>query len=1492
MPLAAGTRLGPYEIRGVLGAGGMGVVYRARDTRLERDVAVKVLPEAFADDPDRLRRFEQEARAVAALNHPHIVTIHDVGTHQGAPFVVTELLEGETLREVLTHRAPSQRQLLEVAAQAADGLAAAHRKGLVHRDLKPENLFLTTDGRLKILDFGLATHVRGHGADAERPTETHVSTPGVVVGTAAYMAPEQVQAKPVDVRADVFAFGVVLYELLARRHPFLRPTLPATLTAIVTETPPELSTIDRTIPPAVAGVVRRCLEKAREDRYPSAHELAVALEAVRQAPSGAASLQDVEERSPYPGLHAFTEQDAAVFVGREAEVAALWARIRAQRLLAVIGPSGTGKTSFIRAGVIPARPDGWAAMACTPGTAPLRGLGQALGPALANDAEALSELAGFEEPATALRLLRRWRAAHAEALVIVDQFEELFTLNAPEAQERFAAFLGQIVEEADVHVVLSLRDDFLMRCHAHAALAPVFSDLTPLGPLTRENLARALVEPATKRGYRFEDGPLVGEMVDAVEGARSALPLLAFAVSRTWERRDRERKVLTRAAYEDLGGVAGALAQHAEATMERLGPARHDLVREIFRHLVTAQGTRAVIDRDELLSAFADRAAADEVLRALVDARLLTSYEVEGKPGEPSRHPIEIVHESLLQAWPRLVRWQTQDEDSAQVRDQLKQAAHLWDEKGRSADLLWTGTAFQEFELWRQRYQGTLTSTEAEFARAMAERARRRRRVRRAAVAAVIVALSGVAIAIGVSRQQAVAGAERAEAEAKRAEASRLVALGRLELDRYPTATVAYARRSLEIADTEEARLLAVEALWRGPTARIHQVPETGYCSRVAFSPDGRYLACSGFSDKVFVWDQAGRVAHVFENLARTAEIREVAFSPEGNRLISWVRGDPRLSVWSLPTGVEVAFDAWAELVPGLGLDTLETFGPGRPGDASLELRRWVLSSGQATTLARWTLPAGLRLGKPGMRPLAVDPGFRWVAFGHGASVVLSRLGGTAPARRFERHRHRVREVAFDGAGSHLLSVDESGLLCLWSVADGLLHAELQSVPPHRYSIPVVNANGSVVTWTSGDGTTRIWKPQEPAHISETTVQRVPSGDVGSQVLSPDGRWLATAEQGSLALWSLGHPTASRLVAHVEGPMWDLAFSPDSQLLASCTRDGVILWPINRAGGSKRRVSMEADGYCFGVRFTPDGRHLAVQWHNLGAYLVPVDGGPARRVMDSTADRSPFLPLVFDREGTTLATATAYAAANAEMLLRVVHLASGLVRNYPLRSEVLGFAADPYNSSGHFLRYQADGRLLIAGFNGIRRWDPSTEAVEPLVQDDRLATLDTDATGHTVVAVLGKTSSNRTAMLDPEIVVLDDNGQPARKITTHGDLLTWALAVDASGRILATGDALGVVRVGPVSGASPHVLARHRGPVERVAISPDGKWIASAAGTDIRLWPMPDLAKRPFHTLPYDDVMAKLRALTNLRVVDDPTSASGYKLEIGPFPGWKDVPTW
>jgi Tol biopolymer transport system component len=290
MPLAAGLKLDGYEVVGLLGAGGMGEVYRARDLALRREVAIKVLPAFVARDPERLRRFEQEAQAAAALNHPSILAVHRFGVFEGAPYLVSELLEGSTLRELLRHGAIPIRKAIDYAVQIANGLAAAHDQGIVHRDLKPENLFVTQNGRVKILDFGLAKLIqRQPDSDGAAPTLTAGTDPGVVMGTAGYMSPEQVRGQPVDHRTDIFAFGAILYEMLAGKRAFQRSTSAETMTAILNDDPPSLSQIAQAAPPGPQRVIHRCLEKNPEQRFHSASDLAFALEALSDSGSAPAA---------------------------------------------------------------------------------------------------------------------------------------------------------------------------------------------------------------------------------------------------------------------------------------------------------------------------------------------------------------------------------------------------------------------------------------------------------------------------------------------------------------------------------------------------------------------------------------------------------------------------------------------------------------------------------------------------------------------------------------------------------------------------------------------------------------------------------------------------------------------------------------------------------------------------------------------------------------------------------------------------------------------------------------------------------------------------------------------------------------------------------------------------------------------------------------------------------------------------------------------------
>jgi eukaryotic-like serine/threonine-protein kinase len=350
MSVTPGSQVGPYQLGALLGAGGMGEVYRAHDPRLGRDVAVKLLPAAFSSDSDRLRRFEQEARAVAALNHTNILALYDVGSYDNSPYIVSELLEGETLRERLNGAAMPIRKIIDCAVQIAHGLAAAHEKGIIHRDLKPENIFLTAGGRVKVLDFGLAklTERQPAGSGNAMTAMSPETTPGLVLGTVGYMSPEQVRGLTVDHRADIFAFGAIVYEMLSSRRAFARETIADTMTAILKEDPPDLPAADRRIPPALARIVNRCLDKSPAARFQSAGDLAFALEALSEH-SGAA--EAVSDRAPT------TPKRLALRLMLVAVVGIALGAILAGAILGLLWRSPSEDLRTFRFPIVP--PDGW-----------------------------------------------------------------------------------------------------------------------------------------------------------------------------------------------------------------------------------------------------------------------------------------------------------------------------------------------------------------------------------------------------------------------------------------------------------------------------------------------------------------------------------------------------------------------------------------------------------------------------------------------------------------------------------------------------------------------------------------------------------------------------------------------------------------------------------------------------------------------------------------------------------------------------------------------------------------------------------------------------------------------------------------------------------------------------------------------------------------------------------------------------------------------------
>jgi WD40 repeat protein len=1463
--LASGTRVGPYEVVSWLGAGGMGEVYRARDTTLGRDVALKTLPEELARQPDRLARLKQEARILASLNHPGIATLHGLEDGSGGvPVLVMELVEGETLAERLRRGPLPQREALTIAHQVAAALEAAHAGGVLHRDLKPANVHLTRDGRVKLLDFGLAKALLGSQLDSGFSTES-----GAVVGTASYMSPEQAQGKELDRRSDVWAFGCLLFELLSGQKAFGASSPSGAVAAVLTREP-DWEALPPETPVAVHRLLERCLQKDRERRLRDMGD--ACLELAEHVGPVARPRREGTGPRPYPGLSAFTEEDAENLFGREAEIEIVWEKVRRRTLLGLIGSSGAGKTSFLRAGVLPRRPEGWAAIFATPGASPFLSLAHAVAAELAGDAEGVRELLRFEKPEAALSAFTRWRKRKAGTLIILDQFEELFTLNPRSVQERFTALLGRLASEADIHVVISLRDDFLMRCHDHAALAPIFDALLPLKAPEGEALRRALVEPAARQGVSFEDEALAAEMLEAVSGERGALPLLAFAASRLWEERDRDRRLLTRAAYERIGGVAGALARHAEATLDRVGTERTALVRELFRNLVTAQGTRAAREREELLSVFPEpeRAEARVVLDTLVDARLLTQYERQDASGE-SRPHLEIVHESLLTHWPRLVRWQTQDADGAQLREQLRQAASLWEEKGRPDDLLWSGSSYREFALWRERYAGGLTATETAFAEAATKRAQRARRTRRLAVAALLaVAFAVAAITFALWW--------RARTQALRAEASELLALGRLDLVDRPTRALAFVIASLERSDTPEARRFARQALLQGAAAFVLPAPS----GSEAFSPDGRWLA-TGSLEGVRLWSRDGGAPTSLQGTAGSSVMR---FGPHSDRLVVKSQGSERrtMRILSVPDAREIRridFDTPFYTAHRRGTRVV-TFGKAARG---VTVQSWPIGPGEPEVFGEWD-------DRDDMRDYSVSADGEWLAWARGPTVYLQSLRTlkTPRPRVLGTHPAPLWWVSFEGDSERLVSGDEGKEIRIWPPL-GDAHARARTIPA-RFTKPVLamSADGSTLVGAR-DGphptseVASVWDLGGPPDAEPVVLRNGDARFLHSFSMDRSARWLAASLNDFAALWPLPR-RQPRILRGQPPPFVRVAFTPDGRWLASTGGGGAIrLWPLSPSAGSGRRMLLEGKSESvWGLRPGPTGRELLVATWPEKAFVVPLDGGEPQVLPRLHAGLLGDLALSAD--GRQAAAGSAFRGK--ENLIEVWDLPSRKVRSLDPRvaGESCGWGKEQ-EGAVWAAQFTSDGRLLTTGVTGLRLWnldEGTSVSLRPCRVPHSRASLAGSSVDRFLLVEFNETQ--RSSM----VTVHDLRSGTSRELTSHGSRVD-AVALDPTGQIAVTGDFDGIVRVGPTSGEEPHLLYGHELEVTSVAVSPDGRWIASGSqdGT-IRLWPMPQ--GMPFHTLPSETLLARLRSLTNLRVVRDADVAIGYRAVAGAFPGWASVPEW
>ena len=737
---ATGTRIRQYELMRELGRGGMGQVFLARDTRLARRVAMKFLMTASRDDT---ARFLVEARTTAQCTHENIVVIHEVDEHEGIPYMVLEHLEGTSLRAIATGQPMPIGSVVERVLPVVRALIRAHEFGIVHRDLKPENIFATSTGAIKVLDFGIAKLLGRPDDPLALGSGAHgVTGEGGVIGTLPYMSPEQLAGEVVDHRTDLWAVGILLHELATGRHPLAPVSVGKLLDEFAAIDRP-IALADAALPDAFREIIGRCLVKRKTERIDSARALCTALEELLPGRHGR---RLAEDESPYPGLVAFQEGDADRFFGREHDVARVVARLRDHALIGVVGPSGAGKSSLVRAGLVPALKlggDAWEVHVVRPGRAPIASLARLLD---GNEGDLARE-----PGALGAALRARASSSGARILVFVDQLEELYTHGGDEEMRRaFIACLAGIADDpgSALRVVVAMRSDFLDRAGEH----PEFLDdltrgLVFLQPLSRDGLREALTRPLEPRGYALETPQLADQIIDVLATTSGALPLLQFAAHKLWMDRDRERKLLTTASHAAMGGLAGALATHADDVIATLAPAQHRLARTVLQRLVTPERTRAIVPLEELRGLAGEPARVDALVDHLVAARLL----VVQRQGEADSNTAELVHESLIAGWPTLRRWLDEDQEDAAYITQLRAAATQWEQKGRTAGLLWRGEAEREARQFRARFKGELAVRERDFLDAVVHLGARAARIRRGLAIGSFVVLAGIAVASAIA---------------------------------------------------------------------------------------------------------------------------------------------------------------------------------------------------------------------------------------------------------------------------------------------------------------------------------------------------------------------------------------------------------------------------------------------------------------------------------------------------------------------------------------------------------------------------------------------------------------------------------------------------------------------------------------------------------------------------------------------------------------------
>jgi WD40 repeat protein/transcriptional regulator with XRE-family HTH domain len=1376
----SGRAIRGYELGERLGTGGFGVVYRAVQPLIERDVAIKIILPKYADHPDFIRRFEAEAQRVARLEHPYIVPLYDYWREPGVAYLVMRLLRGGCLVDRLKEGPLPLEVVAMLLEQIGAALHAAHRFGVIHRDLKPANVLLDEDGNGYLADFGIAKDLGD--PEVEDPTQS-----AAIVGSPAYSSPEQIRAEPVKPQADIYGLGVLLYEMLSGSKPFLGPTPIDYIQQHLNEPLPPL-----VAQPALDPVIRRATAKDPRERYGDVPSLLVDFRQAIAATGHAAVVvpevpyavvvpaEDLE--NPYKGLRAFGEADAADFFGREMLVQELLGAMaeaddeqpsgsqqELARFLAVVGPSGSGKSSVVQAGLIPALRQGglpgsqkWFVVDLQPGAHPFEEL-----------EAALLRVAAHKPPKSLLALLQEgeWGLLRAvrrvlpgdpevELVLVIDQFEELFTQVADEqVRARLLDCLVAAVLDprSRLRVVVTLRADFMGRALEYVDFGELLRQRTVFVlPLTAEELEEAIVRPVARVGVAVETG-LVATIVQDVGDQPGMLPLLQYALTELFERSAGARQrsagspvppLLTLAAYQQSGGVTGALGRRAEEIYGALGKVEQEAARQLFLRLVAlGEGasnelalpdTRRRVLRAEL-EALVNLTPSPRPPRVPTNATAATSLPLsnaseagargwEGGRGvgvrsvlnlygrhrlltfdhDPlTRGPtVEVAHEALLREWGRLHGWLEGSRADLRLQRLLAAAAAEWEGAGREPSYLLRGARLAQFEGWAEGSAVALTGAERAFLEASVaareereaeEKERQRHELEQA---------------------QKLAQTEKARAEEEKARAE----VERLRAEEQTTNAIRLRRRALWLAGAAVvAVVLAALALWFGQqasqnaaTARSEADVRATAAAVALNEADRRATQQAVAEEQRAIAEEEADARATQQAIAETEAAARAA--AEAEALANLNRSEAqRLAVEASQLLLKGMDPQVAAL---LALRSLQhEYSP--QGDAALEA-----AARQIYPLGTFTMS-----GKVAIGALVYSPDGQTLFTANSAGLVQLRDANTGEVlREFSGPSEQYILPAFSPDGRIIATATSHGPVQLWDAATGEELGRLGDPAVAPWDV-AFSPDGRTLLSGGADGIARLWDVKSGQKVREFAGH---TNWAFAVAFSPDGRTVLTGSWDKTArLWDVqtgellqtftGHtdivvavayfPDGQRVLTgsydktgrvwdvesgqelqRLEHPgtfrAWGMDISPDGRYVLGLTRDSMMAYLWDAAAGEELR-RYQHPYMMFSVAFAPDGQTFATACANSSHWLwetEPRRGRPRFPVMQGSSNSVDFSP-----DGRVVAVADTDGPA------RLLDVQSGL--------ELQSF--EHADNGVERVAFSPDGRTMLTGGHNelLRLWD-------------------------------------------------------------------------------------------------------------------------------------------------------------------------------------------